>query len=66
MMTTTRYELEVFKERLLQLCIDMDVTLNVDGFDYEFDIRAKFDPQRTQASIDKLVRTTNDGRMICD
>lgn len=66
MMATTRYELEVFKERLLQLCIDMDVTLSVDGFDYEFNISAGFDSQRTHSSVDKLVRTTNNGKTICD
>lgn len=56
MIEVTRHELEVFKERLVDLCRDMNVTLKVDGFEFDLLIYRGFDEHQTNDSLNHLSR----------
>lgn len=59
------HEFEVFKERLDDLCKDMDISLDVDGFEYEFNAFAGYETGVMDDTLDRMCRTSGRyGRML--
>jgi hypothetical protein len=52
------HEFDVFKERLDDLCKDMDISIDVNGFDFEFNVFAGYDLRIMDDSFFHMTRTS--------
>lgn len=52
------HEFGVFKERLDDLCKDMDISIDIDGFDFVFNVFAGYDLRIIDDSLHHMTRTS--------